>query len=234
MSTMRDFLRWYNNRDVIPFVEALQKQQAIYREKMNIDMLRHGISIPGICMRFLFKSLPRETYFTLFGEKDKDLYHMVRSNIVGGPSIIFHRYHEAETTLLRTNKDNMEKKMCKGVTGYDANSLYLWALQQDMPTGWFWRWTQEDKPADPLVTPTAAAETTVDPADTDNDMFHASTQKFNNNSHEAFLWLQYMSYANNLDIRTSFNHGEKRIGRRQIPVDGFDAGTNTIYQFHGC
>ena len=213
MSTMFDFLEWYNNRDVVPFVEALEKQQTIYREKMKIDMLRHGISVPGLCMRFLFKALPRETYFTLFGEKDKDLYHTVKANIVGGPAIIFHRYHEAEKTLLRTNKPDMEHKMCKGIVGYDANSLYLWAMQQPMPTGWFWRW-QRDEPEGKLL--------------------YSRCQKFTKNSNEAYLWLQYLQHRDKTPLRTSFNEGEKKLGRRQIPVDGFDASTETVYQFHGC
>jgi len=54
---------------------------------MKIDMFKHGISVPGLCMRLLFKALPSDTYFTLYGERDKDLYHTVKNNIVGGPSI---------------------------------------------------------------------------------------------------------------------------------------------------
>ena len=38
MQTMRDFLEWYNNRDVEPFCEALQKMSDFWQEK-NIDML---------------------------------------------------------------------------------------------------------------------------------------------------------------------------------------------------
>ncbi|PIK49002.1 hypothetical protein BSL78_14108 [Apostichopus japonicus] len=33
MKTMRDFLVWYNNRDVEPFVEALQKMTEFYKER---------------------------------------------------------------------------------------------------------------------------------------------------------------------------------------------------------
>ena len=39
MKTMRDFLVWYNNRDVIPFLQAIDKQFAFYQQH-NIDMLK--------------------------------------------------------------------------------------------------------------------------------------------------------------------------------------------------
>ena len=45
MKTMRDFLVWYNNRDVVPFLEAIDKQFAFYRQQ-NIDMFKYGISVP--------------------------------------------------------------------------------------------------------------------------------------------------------------------------------------------
>ena len=41
MKTMRDFLVWYNNRDVIPFLQAIDKQFAFYQQH-NIDMFKDG------------------------------------------------------------------------------------------------------------------------------------------------------------------------------------------------
>ena len=35
-------------------------------------------------------------------------------------------------------------------------------------------------------------------------------------------------------FRTRLYQGEKRIGPRQLPVDGYDAGSQTAYEFHGC
>jgi hypothetical protein len=78
-----------------------------------------------------------------------------------------------------------------------------------MPTGWFVRRSAEDG-------------------------FKPRTQKFSQNSFEAYRWLTYVSKANSIDIRTAFNEGEKRLGRRQIPVDGWDPKSKTVYQFHGC
>ena len=41
MKTFRDFFVWYNNIDVVPFLEALP----FYRNR-NIDMFKEGISVP--------------------------------------------------------------------------------------------------------------------------------------------------------------------------------------------
>ena len=92
MTTMRDFLVFYNNRDVVPFLEAIDQQFAFY--KQNIDMFKDGISVPGLTLLYLFNDLPPNTFFTVFNQTNKDLHHLVKDNIVGGPAIIFHRYHE--------------------------------------------------------------------------------------------------------------------------------------------
>jgi hypothetical protein len=54
---------------------------------------------------------------------------LLKRNIVGGPSIIFHRFHEVDKTRIRGGK------LCKNVLGYDANALYLWAISEVMPVG---------------------------------------------------------------------------------------------------
>ncbi|KAJ8050420.1 Zinc finger protein MSN4 [Holothuria leucospilota] len=133
MKTMRDFLVWYNNRDVEPFVEALEKMANFYKER-GIDAFKDGISVPGLTMKYLFK-ISNNPPFQLIDEKNKDLYYMFRDNLVGGPSIIFNRYQEKGKTFIRNNP----KHICQKVVGYDANALYLWAIMQDMPTGSFTR-----------------------------------------------------------------------------------------------
>ena len=100
IKTFRDFLIWYNNRDVVPFLEAIEKQFHFYKLR-HIDMFKDGISVPGLTMTFLFDILPRDIYFTLFNQKDSHLHDLVRNCITGGPSLIFHRYHEVNVTTIR-------------------------------------------------------------------------------------------------------------------------------------
>jgi hypothetical protein len=63
-------------------------------------------------------------------EEQKDIYHKMKANIAGGPSIIFNRFAKRNEAYIR-NGD----KLCNKVIGYDANALYLWALGNEMPCG---------------------------------------------------------------------------------------------------
>ena len=126
MKSMKDFLKWYNNCDVIPMIEAIDKMFIFYRSK-GLDMFKDAVSLPGLAYKMLLSST--ENKFSLFEEEDKDLYYTLKKNIVGGPSIIFHRYHEAGKTKIRGNK------LCMRIVGYDANALYLCGISLKMPTG---------------------------------------------------------------------------------------------------
>ena len=123
---MFDYLEYYNNCDVIPMVEAINKMFEFYRAK-NLDMFKDAISLPGLAYKMLM-NCPNAN-FSLFEEKDKHLYYLLKNNIRGGPSIIFNRYQEVDKTLIRGNK------LCKNIIGFDANALYLWAIMETMPVG---------------------------------------------------------------------------------------------------
>ena len=198
MKTMRDFLVWYNNRDVVPFLDAIDKQFAFYKQQ-NIDMFKDGISVPGLTLLYLFNELPSNTFFTVFNQTNSDLHLLVKDNIVGGPAIIFHRYHEKDITKIRG------EETCRAIVGYDANALYLWALMQDMPTGWYVRRREE------------------------NQFRPQKAQPF---GQMAVQWLTWESAKSGCAIRHQVNGREKRIGKRR--VDGWCAETRTAYQFHGC
>lgn len=62
MQTFQDFLIWYNNLDVKPFCDALEKMCAFWEEK-NIDMLPQGIFIPGVILAYLFTTLESDIFF---------------------------------------------------------------------------------------------------------------------------------------------------------------------------
>ena len=77
----------------------------------------------------------------LINEENKDCFYLLRDNNVGGPSIVFHRYHEKDVTTIsdvvcKDEKYVLQKegKLIKKIVGFDANALYLWSLSQDMPT----------------------------------------------------------------------------------------------------
>ena len=103
MSTMKYFLVWYNNLEVEPFVKAMKKMKVFWRNR-KVDMLKDGMSVLGLTMKYLFANIHPNTYFSLFDEKNKDLYHLFKNNNCGGPSIIFHRYHEKGKTHIRQHE----------------------------------------------------------------------------------------------------------------------------------
>ena len=87
------------------------------------------MSVPGLTLRYLLKTMPKSNFFSLIREKDKDLHEELRKQVVGGPSIIFHRYHEKGITTLRGDNG----KLTQSLVGYDANSLYLWEMPTEHP-----------------------------------------------------------------------------------------------------
>ena len=70
MSSFRDFLRWYNNKDVLPTLEAMQKMIASYHDK-DIDMLKLGCTLPNLAKICLHKSTDAKFYPST--EADKHL-----------------------------------------------------------------------------------------------------------------------------------------------------------------
>ena len=82
MESFRDYLIWYNNLDVEPFVEAVGKMFQFYQRK-NLDLFKDGISVPGLVMKYMFSGLDANTYFSLFQERDKDLYYELKKTLLG-------------------------------------------------------------------------------------------------------------------------------------------------------
>ena len=54
MCTFKDFLRWYNNKDGVPTLEAMQKMLVFYHKK-GIDMLKLGCTLPNLARICLHK-----------------------------------------------------------------------------------------------------------------------------------------------------------------------------------
>jgi len=78
----------------------------------------------------------------IINDENKLVFEKLKSNICGGLSLVFHRYHEKDITFIQrceyindqwqlSNKGNIVEK----VVGFDANALYLGCLCQDMTCG---------------------------------------------------------------------------------------------------
>ena len=226
MSSVRDFLVWYNNLDVKPMLEAIAKQCTIYEAK-GIDMFKDAISLPGLAIRWMFATIPpqptpkefdssllyREVRQSLpvmlLGEGESDLYQTIKDNLVGGPSVIFHRYHEKDVTTIRQRVYGEDSKVCKLVYGVDANALYLWCLTREMPTGLPRRWRRPEA----------------------NALYQCYTEL---GSRAARGWLEWESRVRGCKIRHRDNGGEVKLGESNLSVDGFCSESSTVFEFHGC
>ena len=65
MSTFWDFLQWYNNKDVVPTLEAVQKMIEFYHEK-EINMFKLGCTLPNLAKICLHNSTNFKFYPQLF------------------------------------------------------------------------------------------------------------------------------------------------------------------------
>ena len=132
MKSFADYICYYNNADVIGFVEAVDKMLKNNRDR-GLDMFKISVSLPGLTQRYIFNQMEDDTYFVGFGKEHKHYAKELRDSILGGPSIIFHRWHERLKTLIKGIKDNF----CRCVLGFDNNALYLYCFGKKMPTGWY-------------------------------------------------------------------------------------------------
>ena len=86
MCTFADWLRYYNNLDVAPGLEALEKMRAFYTDK-GIDILKDAVSIPGVSLHYLLRRCV-ERGADLYSPC-KEAYDMLKEAVVGGPSLVF-------------------------------------------------------------------------------------------------------------------------------------------------
>ena len=107
-------MKYYNNLDVEPFIEALNEMRSFYI-KRGIEILKDAVSLPGVSLQFLMRGiLLNKKYDPELYSPSKEAYEMLKNSVVGGPSIVFTRMHEAEKTKIRDN-EYKDAKFCKKV-----------------------------------------------------------------------------------------------------------------------
>ena len=135
MTVLKDFLKWYNNRDVVPTLEAQEKTIRFCHNK-GIDMSELGCTLPNLANISLHKSTNYKFY--TFCESDKDLCEKSLEDMTGGLSIVFTRKDVNDDKFIRNSSN-----VCKAVVGIDASQLYPFSMCQEMPTGLYRRWEFE-------------------------------------------------------------------------------------------
>ena len=88
MKSIRDWLERYNNLDVGPFLDALERHARVMRD-FGLDLITDAPTLPGLALKFAMRDLPG--LFHTFGEDQAHVHRLIRENLVGGPSIVFNR-----------------------------------------------------------------------------------------------------------------------------------------------
>ena len=131
MQTMKDYLKYYNNLDTVPFVESIQTMVNLYK-KRGVHIFRDAISLPGVSLHISF-SKTTDPYLSAYNE---DQHKIISQAIIGGPAVIFCRLAEAGITRIKSHKYK-KGHICSTIKGFDSNSLYLHCQSLPQPSGLF-------------------------------------------------------------------------------------------------
>ena len=82
MTSFKDFLRWYKNKDVVPILEAMQKNCLLLRQTYRYVEVKRGCTLPNLVNNSLHKYTDEKLY--PFTEENNDLPAKIRDNVVGG------------------------------------------------------------------------------------------------------------------------------------------------------
>ena len=135
IKSFKDFLLWYNNENVVPTLEAMQKSIEFYHQK-EIDLLKLGCNSPNLPNICLHKSTDSKFYPVT--ESDKDLLEKIREDMVGGLSNVFSSKAVGNETFIRKSTN-----LCKPIFNRGASQLYPYSMCQPMPTGLYTRWNYD-------------------------------------------------------------------------------------------
>lgn len=137
----------------------------------------------------------------------RDLYLLIKDGLVGGPSIIFNRYHKRWEAFICANDYGSEARQCRGVLGTVANTVYLYCILQDMPTG------------SPIHFKSF------------NGVYHAETRRSSKVEHG---WLYRINRICVLTIWHQHNGTKVKLGEHGLPIAGYCTTMCTAFQFHEC
>ena len=152
------------------------------------------------------QKIETNSFFCLFPKRHADLYKTLQNKLTGGLSIVFCRYAAAGETQTK-NHEISNPETTEKILFLDANSLYLHAIAQNNPTGYFCRYKESEN-----YRPDSCSRYGL----------------------MAYQWLCLMQKKEKNFIQSRYNMGECFVSKYSYKVDGFCEETNTIYEFEGC
>ena len=221
MFNMKSWLIYYNNLDTKPLLKAITAWFDGFMEIFGVDGQKYS-SLPSMAHRSMFKNFnPTSPYLHSLPKWETDLRNDFRQSIVAGLCSNPHRMidlrNETDAPNAAIYAPNGDKY--SSTIAYDFNSLYPWALKENMPCSPGIHWKQND-----------------DGSFTKNQMLHDSS----------FQELQYIMYLQFHDDRFQNPLGgvyqiEHAYFRGQITIDGMQvdgyaecAEKKYIIEYNGC
>ena len=134
MKTFGDWLKYYNNLNVTPFLETLEKTKA-FHDNIGVDIFKDAVSLPGVSRQYVLRRTLRGRNAPELYTPGKEAYEMLKAAVVGGPSLVFTRKHVAGKTRIRSHKYKDLARIVKRILGFDANSLYPSTMAKEIPCG---------------------------------------------------------------------------------------------------
>ena len=141
-SSLHEMLIYYNVLDCVPFVQAVQNLLRPYLQQ-GLDIFKTSLTVSGVAKLQMMKKIQTNGFFCLFPKRHGNLYKKLRSQLTGGLSLIFCRLAISGKTKIRSH-EIQNSETVKKVLGLDANSLYLYTIAQNNPTGYFCRYKEEE------------------------------------------------------------------------------------------
>ena len=102
---------------IVGFIHALTKQLSFLRSR-NLDF-KLAMSIHGLALKRLFHLKEETSQIFMFGQRHKELYHLVRDNIRGGLAIVYNRMQIAGETVIKREYYGADALVTRSVVGYD-------------------------------------------------------------------------------------------------------------------
>ena len=125
MKTFKDYLKLYNELDVILLADIFENFRDLCLKNYGLDPVYY-YTAPGLSWDAMLK----DTQINLELISDIDMLLMIEKGIRGGISIISNRYGKANNKYMK-DFNNLERAMY--LMYLDANNLYGWAMSQKLP-----------------------------------------------------------------------------------------------------
>ena len=121
----------------------MESCENMWREMRNqgLDVFKIGISIPAVSRIKMMQYASRnKVLWPIIDKRDMDMYYLLKSQLTGGPSIIFNRYVKVGKTLI----EDGSKHVTGTCVGWDATALYTACLASPQMSCMYVRREQPD------------------------------------------------------------------------------------------